>query len=610
MHPKETIRGTGLAEDFLGGVSRGLKRWEKLYTITIKQRIAVAVPLKSKSTNKSMAGAKGKFKNVFNSWGIRQKIGFGYALAISIAMLGALTGRGFELKYKDRVKEQLAIDREKANLLTNLTHAVLSMRIAKKELPILVEEPEKFSDKISEELTRSFKVNDLIDRIKAMLESTESIGSGDERELEEFTRNYEEELEKYTQELETIASEIEPSLSSPSARNTTKQSLRKFSLEEAAIKLDEISQDSAELATRFSQRAETGFNAYQEAEILGAQILIMSLLIAAAIAAIIATYTSKAIALPLEATTKIAQQVTEEQDFELKVPVTTNDEIGQLAMSLNHLIEKVADYTEELQEAKLKAEAANRSKSAFLAAMSHELRTPLNAIIGYSEILHDEATDLELDSFLEDLDRIKSAGKHLLEMIGDILDISKIEAGQVTLYLESIDVAQMVDDVVNTAKPLAEKNHNTLKVELEDKLGNMYADLPKIRQILLNLLGNATKFTHNGNITLSVARVSTDEVTEKLQTKRLPARLSNSHYFIFRVSDTGIGMTEEQLERIFKPFMQADNSTTRRYGGTGLGLAICQRLCERMGAEISVESKMGEGSTFTVRFPEQVSINN
>ncbi|MDY6805289.1 MAG: ATP-binding protein [Cyanobacteriota bacterium] len=555
-----------------------------------------------------MAGAKGKFKNVFNSWGIRHKIGFGYALAISIAMLGALTGRGFELKYKDRVKEQLATDREKANLLTNLTHAVLSMRIGKKELPILVEEPEKFSAKISEELARSFKVNDLIDRIKAMPESTESIGSGDERELQEFAVNYEEELEKYTQQLETIAREIEPSLSTPSARNTTKQSINKFSLEEATIKLDEISQDSAELATKFSERAETGFNAYQEAEILGAQILIMSLLIAAAIAAVIATYTSKAIAMPLEATTKIAQQVTEEQDFELKVPVTTNDEIGQLAMSLNHLIEKVADYTEELQEAKLKAEGANRSKSSFLAAMSHELRTPLNAIIGYSEILHDEATDLELETFQEDLDRIKSAGKHLLEMIGDILDISKIEAGQVTLYLESIDVAQMVDDVVSTAKPLAEKNHNTLKVELENNLGNMYADLPKIRQILLNLLGNATKFTENGNITLSVARVPTEEVTGKQEKKRLPRRLNNSHYLIFRVSDTGIGMTEEQLERIFKPFTQADNSTTRRYGGTGLGLAICQRLCERMGAEISVDSKIGEGSTFTVRFPEQVSM--
>lgn len=592
----------------MGGGFRGLKRFKKLYTI--KQRIAVAVPLKSKSKNKSMAGAKGKLKNVFNSWGIRQKIGFGYALTISIAMLGALTGRGFELKYKDRVKEQLAIDREKANLLTNLTHAVLSMRIAKKELPILVEEPDKFSEKISEELARSFKVNDLIDRIKAMPESAESISSGDDRELEEFTRNYEEELEKYSQELENIGQEIEPSLSTPSAENTTKQSLRKFSLEETAVKLDEISQDSAELATRFSERAETGFNAYQEAELLGAQILITSLLIAAAIAAIVATYTSKAIAMPLEATTKIAQQVTEEQDFELQVPVTTSDEIGQLAMSLNHLIEKVADYTEELQEAKLKAEAANRSKSAFLAAMSHELRTPLNAIIGYSEILHDEATDLELTSFLEDLDRIKTAGKHLLEMIGDILDISKIEAGQVTLYLESIDVAQMVDDVVSTAKPLAEKNHNTLKVELEDNLGNMYADLPKIRQILLNLLGNATKFTDNGNITLSVARVPTEEVTEKPKTKPLPTRLGNSHYLIFRVSDTGIGMTEEQLERIFKPFMQADNSTTRRYGGTGLGLAICQRLCERMGAEISVDSKIGEGSTFTVRFPEQVSINN
>lgn len=566
------------------------------------------VSLTSTSKNKSMIRANGKFKEVFNSWGIRQKIGFGYALVISIAILGALTGRGFELAYKNKVKEQLAIDREKTNILTNLTHGLLSIRIAQKELPVLLGEPAKFQEKISEELTIFFKVNNLIKQLETMSEATEKVGSTNEIELENFTSNHRQQLEQYTKELETIAQEIGNLQSSPEKSAIIKQSLNKFSLEEVSKKLDEISQESSELATRFSQQAETGFEAYQEAEILGAQILIMSLLIAAGIAALIATYTSKAIASPLEAVTAIAQQVTEEQDFELQAPVTTDDEIGQLAISLNHLIEKVAEYTEELQEAKLKAEAANRSKSAFLATMSHELRTPLNAIIGYSEILHDEASDLDLTEFQEDLDRIKSAGKHLLEMIGDILDISKIEAGQVTLYLESIDVIKMIDDVVSTAKPLAEKNHNTLKLELDENLGNMYADLPKVRQILLNLLGNATKFTEGGTITINVARRKKEEVTGKADAKPLPARLSNSHYLIFRVSDTGIGMTDEQLERIFQPFTQADESTTRRYGGTGLGLAICQRLCERMGAEISVESKNGEGSTFTVCFPEQVSM--
>ena len=564
------------------------------------------VSLTPTSKNKLMIGAKSKLKQLINSWGIRQKISFGYALVISIAMLGAMAGRWIESTYKDKVQDSLALKSEKANLLTDLTNAVLNIRIDQKELPALVEAPEQFDEKISEELTRLLKVNNIIDRIKALPESGETMQ--DELELKKFIETYEEELENYTDRLEAIAEELGKYTSSGSeAAAATKQSLNKFSVDEVAKILEEISEESQELASRYSKRAETGYEAYREAEFLGAQILIMSLLIAAAIAVVVATYTSKAIARPLEATTQIAQQVTEEQDFELQVPVTTSDEIGQLAISLNHLIDKVAEYTEELQEAKLKAEAANRSKSAFLAAMSHELRTPLNAIIGYSEILHDEATDIGLSDFLEDLDRIKSAGKHLLEMIGDILDISKIEAGQVTLYLESIDVVQMVGDVVNTAKPLAEKNHNTLKVELGDNLGNMYADLPKIRQILLNLLGNATKFTENGKIVLSVARVPRDEVADNKETKRLPARMGNSHYLVFSVSDTGIGMTEEQLDRVFKPFVQADGSTTRRYGGTGLGLAICQRLCERMGAEMSVESKMGEGSTFTVRFPEQVS---
>ena len=275
--------------------------------------------------------------------------------------------------------------------------------------------------------------------------------------------------------------------------------------------------------------------------------------------------------------------------------------------SLNELISKVAEYTEQLQEAKLKAEAANRSKSAFLATMSHELRTPLNAIIGYSDLLYEDALEAGYEDFIPDLERIKLAGTNLLEMISDILDISKIEAGQVTLYLESIEVNKLVEDMFSTAKNLTEKNRNKFELLLGENLGSMYADIPKVRQILMNLLGNAAKFTEDGVITLSAEKVKNNK--QKNDQNHNTTLLSNeNNYIVFRVIDTGIGMTEEQLKHIFKPFTQADASTTRRYGGTGLGLAICQRLCERMGAEITVKSEFGKGSTFTVWFPERVLI--
>ncbi|NET15875.1 MAG: two-component sensor histidine kinase, partial [Okeania sp. SIO1H6] len=187
------------------------------------------------------------------------------------------------------------------------------------------------------------------------------------------------------------------------------------------------------------------------------------------------------------------------------------------------------------------------------------------------------------------------------------LDISKIEAGQVTLYLESIEVEKLVQDVVGTAKNLTEKNRNTFKLLLGENLGTMYADMPKVRQVLINLLGNAAKFTEDGLITLSVERVNNKKL-KNYQNQNLQSFNSSNGYIVFRVIDTGIGMTEDQLKHIFQPFTQADASTTRRYGGTGLGLAICQRLCERMGARIYVKSKSEEGSTFTVWFPEKVMI--
>ncbi len=235
---------------------------------------------------------------------------------------------------------------------------------------------------------------------------------------------------------------------------------------------------------------------------------------------------------------------------------------------------------------------ASRSKSVFLANMSHELRTPLNAIIGYSEMLHEEATDLGYDDLAPDLQKILAAGKHLLSLINDILDLSKIEAGKMALYLEEFEVATMLRDTVTTIQPLVDQKANILEVRSAPTLGVMRADLTKVRQSLFNLLSNACKFTEGGRITLTAERETAAEGMD---------------WLTFQVRDTGIGMTPDQLSKLFQAFTQADASTTRRYGGTGLGLTITRHFCRMMGGDVNVASEQGVGATFTVRLPAWVA---
>jgi signal transduction histidine kinase len=265
--------------------------------------------------------------------------------------------------------------------------------------------------------------------------------------------------------------------------------------------------------------------------------------------------------------------------------------MAQIGTQLGRVIERT-QAEELLLAAKELAEGATKAKSSFLANMSHELRTPLNVILGVSEIMQEEAEEQGLEDFLESLDHVSREGKHLLHLIEEILDLSKIEAGKLEFRLEDFDVAALMRDAAVAVQPLADKNSNRLVVNCPEDIGAMHADPLRVRQVVLNLLSNACKFTEGGEVTLDLGRERTD----------------GTDWLEVTVSDTGIGMTPEQTEKLFEEFTQADGSMTRKYGGTGLGLAISRRLCRMMGGEVSLTSEPGEGTTFTARLPLAVTL--
>jgi signal transduction histidine kinase len=272
------------------------------------------------------------------------------------------------------------------------------------------------------------------------------------------------------------------------------------------------------------------------------------------------------------------------RELEHKVKERTAELTAANQLLKEEIVER-KQIEERLNWAKKQSDAANLAKSRFLANMSHELRTPLNVIIGYSEMLEEEAIDHGCEDFTPDIEKIYLAGKHLLNLINDVLDITKIETGKMTLHCETFDLSTIIHQMISSVQPLMEKQCNTLQIHLDDRLGEMYADVTKLRQILLNLLSNAAKFTEKGTITLKVTSTS------------------DKSGFNFIVIDTGIGMNVAQINDLFQLFTQVDSSATRKYGGAGLGLAITKQFTEMMGGTISVKSELGQGSTFFVELP-------
>ncbi|MDJ0691623.1 MAG: ATP-binding protein [Xenococcaceae cyanobacterium MO_188.B32] len=550
-----------------------------------------------------------KIRQKLASSNIERKIGYGYALTIGIAAIGTTIGLFIGEYYQTQAQQKLILVDQNQDLIQELQNHVLILRFHPQQLITVADnsiwlqyEKDKFH-------ANNARINTILSELNVLIHNNPKY-IVDIKDYQTLVREYEQTVEDYFQLIESLWKEMDSLNSSTSKTLPTKelvletiQSNRNSSSE---IKFERLSEKLISIANLIEIQDDEANQQLIQADLLKQKIIIISMLLSVAIAVLLAQYTSKAIASPIQEVTRVAEKVTRQSDFEIQAQINTQDEVGLLAEALNQLIAQVKNLlaereaevmrqkqqSEELQEAKEAADAANRAKSEFIANMSHELRTPLNGILGYAQIL---SRDCTLNSRQrKGLKIIQDSGNHLLTLINDILDISKIEARKLELFPQDIHLATFLSGIENIVRMRAMEKNLVFKYQALTSLPTgIIADEKRLRQILLNLLSNAIKFTDLGQVTLKISSRSREISLQEEES----SNFLNYQTFRFEVTDTGIGIDSQQLDEIFQAFEQVSDKK-RQDEGTGLGLAISKQLVELMGGKLQVRSALGQGSTF------------